>query len=68
MDFADELARRAQVALERYQSLEELKKIRSEQNQIIIDIKTEIEKVFATVTRFYPNAIVTTTHTINENG
>lgn len=68
MDFADELARRAQVALERYQSLEELKKIRSEQNQIIIGIKAEIEKVFTTVTRFYPNAIVTTTHTINENG
>lgn len=68
MDFADELGRRAQVALERYQNLEALKRIRSEQNQIIIDIKMEIEKVFATVTRFYPNAIVTPTHTVNESG
>ncbi|MGD0154367.1 MAG: hypothetical protein ABSC17_11540 [Thermacetogeniaceae bacterium] len=68
MDFADELARRARVALERYQSFEAMKRIRSEQNQIIIDIKTEIEKVFAIVTQFYPNAIVTPTHTINESG
>jgi len=35
---------------------------------VIISIKSEIEKVFEMVTRFYPNAIITATHIINENG
>lgn len=67
MNFPDELARRAKDALERYQNLEALQKIKSEQEQTIINIKSEIEKIFATVTQFYPNAIITPTHTLNEN-
>jgi hypothetical protein len=68
MDFSRELARRANTALERYQNLEHLKKIRSEQTETIINIKTEIEKVLETVTEFYPNATITPTHTVNEGG
>lgn len=68
LNFSDELARRAEAALARFQSLEALKKTRSEQNQMIISIKAELEKVLATVTQFYPNAIITPTHTVNESG
>jgi hypothetical protein len=68
MDFSQELAVRAETVLKNYKSLESLKKIRSDQNQMIINIKAEIERVFETVTRFYPNAIITATHIINENG
>ncbi len=68
MDFSQELAVRAETALKKYQSLEALKKVRAEQNQVIINIKAEIERVLETVTRFYPNAIITATHIINESG
>jgi hypothetical protein len=68
MDFSQELAVRAETALTNYQSLKALKKTRSEQKQMIIDIKAEIEQIFETATHFYPNAIITPTHIINESG
>jgi hypothetical protein len=68
MDFSQELAVRAEAALKKYQSFEESKKVKAEQNQVIINIKAEIEQVFETVTRFYPNAIITATHITNESG
>jgi hypothetical protein len=68
MDFSKELAVRAEAARADHQNLEALKKIESEQKQLVIDIKAQIEQIFETVTRFYPNAIITPTHIINESG